>query len=82
MCLAFAWAMANWGCLVLHRALYGWWFAGYWLVCLVLALAAVGLALVDLLVSWRAYRAEKARCRREQEDSVEKSAAPGVRTDD
>mgnify|MGYP000869973179 CR=1 FL=1 len=41
---------------------------------LFLAVAAVGLALVDLLVSWRAYRAEKARCRREQQDALEQDA--------
>lgn len=74
MCLAAAWTMANWGCLVLQKTLKGWGFAVYWLACLALALTAVGLALVDLLASWRAYRAEKARCRRKQEEALERDA--------
>jgi hypothetical protein len=81
MCLALAWAMANWGCLVLQRALYGVWFAAYWLVCLALALAAIGFALSDLLASWRAYRVEKDRCLRQQNDDGENGSSD-VRADD
>jgi uncharacterized membrane protein len=71
MCLGFAWAMTNWGCLVLQRVLRGWGFAVYWLICVTLAAAAVALALVDLFISWRAYRTEKARCQREQQEAAE-----------
>jgi hypothetical protein len=81
MNLALAWTMANWGCLVLRHALYGWWFAAYWLLCLALALAAIGFALADLLASWRAYRTERARSARIQREASEDSA-PTVRLDD
>ena len=81
MSLAVAWAMSNWGCLVLQRTLYGGWFAAYWLVCLALALAAIGFALSDLLASWRAYKQEQNRCLRDQQEADENST-PGIHTED
>lgn len=81
MSLALAWAMANWGCLVLQRTLDGVWFAAYWLVCLALALAAIGFALSDLRVSWRAYQEERSRCLRDQ-PAADENSPPDIRTDD
>ena len=75
-CLAVAWALANWGGMVLQPFLTGWIFAAWWLLCAVLALLSVVLASIEAIASWRGFRANQRRCLRDQREEIDK-AAPG-----
>jgi uncharacterized membrane protein len=79
-CLAISWALANWGAMVLQPFLTGWIFNGWWLLCAVLALLSVVLASIEVIASWRGFRAEQRRCRHDQREEIDKEA-PGGTTD-
>ena len=73
-CLAVAWALANWGGMVLQSLLTGWIFTAWWLLCGVLALGSVALASLEVIASWRGFRADQRRCVRDQREVIESEA--------
>ncbi len=75
-CLAVAWALANWGGMVLQPLLSGWIFNAWWLTCAVLALLSVVLASIEVMASWRGLHADQRRCRRDQQEEID-SEVPG-----
>ena len=77
-CLAVAWALANWGGMILQSVLVGWILIAWWLLCGVLALGSVVLASIELIASWQALRADQRRCLRDQQEEIERSASEGT----
>ena len=75
-CLAVSWALANWGGMVLQPFLSGWIFNAWWLTCAVLALLSIVLASIEVMASWRGFRADQRRCRRDQQQEID-SGVPG-----
>ena len=73
-CLAVAWALANWGAMVLQPVLTGWIFTLWWSLCAMLALSSVILASIEVIASWRGMRAAQRRCRRDQRQEFDESA--------
>lgn len=51
--------MVIWGRTILVHHLAGWHFAAYWILCVVLATAAVTLAIVDIFVIRRRLRGQQ-----------------------
>lgn len=70
-CLAVAWALANWGSMVLQPYLTGWRFTAWWLLCAGLASLSVVLASMEVLAAWRGLRAGQRRCQRDQSEELE-----------
>ena len=73
-CLAVAWALANWGSMVLQPVLTGWIFTVWWLLCAGLALFSVVLASIEVIICWRSLRANQRRCLRDQSKEFEKES--------
>ena len=73
-CLAVAWALANWGSMVLQPFLTGWRFIAWWLLCAGLALLSVVLASMEVLAAWRGLRADQRRCQRDQSEVFDRES--------
>ena len=73
-CLAVAWALANWGGMVLNSILAGWLFIAWWSLCAALALFSVVLAFVEVIHSWRGLRDEQRRCQSDQRRHLDQEA--------
>jgi TRAP-type C4-dicarboxylate transport system permease small subunit len=75
VCLGIAILMVVWGQFFLPRSLAPTLQAAFWLLCFVFTIAAILIALVDLLVLRQRTRAEKRALFAETMDAIEKEAA-------
>jgi len=76
LCLALAWALANWGAMVLQSVLSGWWFDAWWILCGTLAFTSVSLATLEVAASWRWMREDQRRCIERQEAEIARQENP------